>query len=94
MKHIVIDFSARPSAAVRFGRWASVLVLVAGLVVSGLWVQRYVELRRDMAEWRDTLQRVDRRRTGDAQRSPAESAQRLKAELLRANRVIEALSTP
>lgn len=94
MRRIALDFSPRSPAAIRIGRRIAALVLVAGLVTGGLWTQRYLELRRELAEWRDTLQRVDRRRTGDAQRQPAESAARLKAELQRANRVIEALSTP
>lgn len=94
MRRITLDFSTRPPAGVRIGRRVAAIVLVTGLVVSGLWAQRYLELRRDLAEWRDTLQRVDRRRAGEVQREPAESAARLKAELQRANRVIEALSTP
>lgn len=94
VKPIVLDFSPRPRAGIRIGRWVAVVLFATGLVACGLWGQRYLELREDLAEWRDSLQRADRRRAGDAQRPPAENAQRMKAELQRANRVIEALSTP
>lgn len=94
MRRVDIDFSPRPPAAVRNGWRIAILVLTAGLVAGGVWTQRYVELHRDLAEWRDTLNRIDRHRAVDAQRQPAESAARLKTELRRANRVIEALSTP
>ncbi|OHC67889.1 MAG: hypothetical protein A3H93_16190 [Rhodocyclales bacterium RIFCSPLOWO2_02_FULL_63_24] len=94
MRHIALDFSARPPIGVRIGRRVAVTVLVVGLAAGGLWGLRYLELRHELAEWRDTLQRIDRRRAGEARRQPAESAARLKAELQRANRVIEALSTP
>jgi Tfp pilus assembly protein PilN len=94
MRRIDLDFSARPPVAIRIGRRVAAVVLAAGLVAGGLWAQRYLELHHELAEWRDTLQRVDRRRAGETQRQPVESAARLKAELQRANRVIEALSTP
>lgn len=94
MSKIRLDFSSRPPANIRIGRRLAAVVLAVGLVVAGLWAQRYLELRQDLAEWRDSLQRVDRRRAGETQRPPPESAARLKAELHRANRVIEALATP
>lgn len=94
MRRIDIDFSARPPVAIRVGRRIAAFALAAGLVAGGLWTQRYLELRHELTEWRDTLQRVDRRRAGETQRQPADSSARLKAELQRANRVIEMLSTP
>lgn len=94
MKRIALDFSAHPATGIRIGRWIAVAFLLAGLVAAGLWTQRYLELRQELAEWRVDLQRADRRRVGETPRQPGESAARLKAELRRANRVIEALSTP
>lgn len=94
MRYVALDFSASPPAAIRIGRWLAAIVLVGGLVIAAMWAQRYLELRNDLDEWRDSLQRVERRRVGESQRPPGESAQRLKAELKRANRVIESLATP
>lgn len=94
MRRIQIDFSSRPSTGIRIGQRLGVIVLLAGLVLAALWTQHYLELRGDLAEWRDSLQRVDRHRSGQAPAQPAEGAARLKAELRRANRVIEALATP
>lgn len=94
MRPVALDLSSQASATVRRWRRIAMLLLGAGLVAAGAGVQRYGELRGELDAWRADLRRIDRHRAGAASRPVAEDALRLRSELQRANRVIEALSTP